>query len=85
MAAIASTSQLPLPYDFYHKKPLEVKFSGLDLSSEAGFLLLRQAEEQERVCEGIAACLNDARDPSKITHTLNQLVSQRIYQNCRRV
>jgi hypothetical protein len=80
MAAIASTSQLPLPYDFYHKKPLEVKFSGLDLSSDAGFLLLRQAEEQEQVCAGIAACLDDNRDPLKITHTLNQLVSQRIYQ-----
>jgi hypothetical protein len=80
MAAIASISQLPLPYDFYHKKTLEVKFSGLDLSSDAGFLLLRQTEEQERVCDGIAACLDDNRDPSKITHTLNQLVSQRIYQ-----
>ena len=26
----------PLPYNFFSKKPLEVKFSGLDLSSDAG-------------------------------------------------
>ncbi len=34
----------PLPYDFYTQKPLEVKFSGWDLSSDAGLLLVRQAE-----------------------------------------
>ena len=33
-----------LPYNFFSKKPLEVKFSGLDLSSDAGLLLIRQAE-----------------------------------------
>ena len=31
----------PLPYDFSTKKPLEVKFSGLELSSDAGLLLVR--------------------------------------------
>ena len=32
----------PLPYNFFSKKTLEVKFSGLDLSSDAGLLLVRQ-------------------------------------------
>ena len=36
----------PLPYDFYTKKTLEVKFSGLDLSSDAGFLLVRARRAQ---------------------------------------
>ncbi len=70
----------PLPYDFYTKKTLEVKFSGLDLSSDAGFLLVRQAEHRQQICQGIADCLSDKRDPDKIKHPLNQLVSQRIYQ-----
>ncbi len=70
----------PLPYDFYTQKPLEVKFSGLDLSSDAGFLLVRQAEQRQQICQGIVESLQDKRDPDKIKHTLSQLVSQRIYQ-----
>ncbi len=70
----------PLPYNFFSKKTLEVKFSGLDLSSDAGLLLVRQAEQGQEICQGLAQCLEDQRDPSKIKHTMNQLVSQRIYQ-----
>ena len=70
-----TNSSSPLPYNFYSKKPLEVKFSGLDLSSDAGLLLIRQAEQGQQICQGIADCLSDKRDPSKIKHTLSQLVS----------
>ena len=70
----------PLPYNFFSKKPLEVKFSGLDLSSDAGLLLVRQAEQGQQICQGLVQCLEDRREPSKIKHTMNQLVSQRIYQ-----
>ena len=69
-----------LPYNFFSKKPLEVKFSGLDLSSDAGLLLIRQAEQGQQICQGLTQCLEDQRDPSKIKHTMSQLVSQRIYQ-----
>lgn len=69
-----------LPYDFYDHHPLVVKFSDLQLSSDAGILLARQAEEKEQICRGVANCIEDWRDPNKITHTLHQLVSQRVYQ-----
>ena len=46
-----------LSYDFRTPKPLEVKFSGLDLSSDAGFLLVRQAEQGQQICLGIAQCV----------------------------
>ena len=76
MAAIYS----PLPYNFFSKKTLEVKFSGLDLSSDAGLLLVRQAEQGQQICQGLTQCLEDQRDPSKIKHTMSQKLSQRIYQ-----
>jgi hypothetical protein len=71
---------LELPYDFAAPRRLEVKFSDLELSSDAGILLARQAEARVKVCEGIAACIVEWRDPQKITHSLEQLVSQRVYQ-----
>jgi hypothetical protein len=69
-----------LPYDFYAQRSLIVQFSDLELSADAGILLARQAEAQVQVCEGIAACIEEWRDPNKITHSLHQLVSQRVYQ-----
>ncbi len=69
-----------LPFNFKVKKPLEVNFSGLDLSSDAGLLLVKQAEENLKVAQGISTCLEDDREQHKVKHSLFQLVSQRIYQ-----
>jgi Transposase DDE domain group 1 len=70
----------PLPYDFYAQRQLVVRYSDLELSSDAGILLARQAEEQEQICRGLADCIIEWRDAHKITHSLHQLVSQRVYQ-----
>jgi hypothetical protein len=69
-----------LPYNFYPSRSLVVKFSDLELSSDSGILLARQAEEKVKICHAISKCIKDWRDPRKITHTLEQLVSQRVYQ-----
>jgi hypothetical protein len=57
-----------LPLSFATQKPLEVNFSGLDLSSDAGLLLVKQAEENLKVCQGMANCLEDNREQHKIKH-----------------
>lgn len=69
-----------LPYDFYAQRALSVQFSDLELSADAGILLARQAEETVQVCQRLADCIEAWRDPNKITHSLHQLVSQRVYQ-----
>jgi Transposase DDE domain group 1 len=69
-----------LPFDFYQPRPLCVQFSDLELSSDAGILLVRQADERLNVSAGIANCIEEWRDPAKVTHSLGQLVSQRVYQ-----
>ena len=69
-----------LLYDFYSQRSLMVQFSDLELSSDAGILLARQAEKSVQVCQASAKSIGDWRDLSKITHSLEQLVSQRVYQ-----
>jgi hypothetical protein len=69
-----------LNFNFYQQRSLKVQFSNLDLSSDAGILLARQAEEKIEICQGIANCIEEWRDQNKLTHSLNQLVSQRVYQ-----
>lgn len=71
---------LELPYNFYHQRQLVVRYSDLELSSDAGILLARQAEEKEQICRRLANCLEEWRDQSKIIHSLHQLISQRVYQ-----
>lgn len=70
----------PLPYNFDTERQLVVRYSDLEMSSDAGILLARQAEEQEQICRGLAECIEEWRDTNKITHSLHQLVSQRVYQ-----
>lgn len=67
-------------FDFYRQRPLTIEFSDLDLSSDAGILLARQAEERLQICQGLSECIQEWRDRDKITHSLYQLVSQRVYQ-----
>ena len=69
-----------LELNFYQKRPLVVKFSEQELSSDVGILLARQAEEKIKICQGIAGCIQEWRDPNKLIHTLPQLVSQRVFQ-----
>ncbi len=69
-----------LLYNFCSRRPVVVQFSELELSSDAGVLLARQAEEQVKVCQRLAGCIEEWRDPNKITHSLYQIVSQRVYQ-----
>ena len=72
--------EVGLEYDFYKTRALDVKFSGLELSSDSGILLARQADEKLQLCSGLAGCIPDWREPGKVRHSLSQLVSQRVYQ-----
>jgi len=71
-----------LLFDFYPHKPLSVDFEGGDLTSDAGLLLVRQADEKRGFTTGLAACIEDWRNPFFIVHTLTDQVRQRVYQIC---
>lgn len=61
---------------------VEANFEGGDLSSDGGLLLLRRADERIGLSRAAAAVLSDPRDPSRITHSLRDLLAQRIYGLC---
>ena len=54
-------------------------FDGGRLTSDAGGLLLREADRQLRLTAGLAECIADPRDQSKITHDLRTLLTQRVF------
>lgn len=69
-----------LPIDFPSSRPLDVRFSGLDLSSDAGLMLVRQVDERLGLSAQLAGNIEEWRDPAKIIHSRVQLVQQRVYQ-----
>lgn len=67
-------------FNFYQEHRLEVKFSGEGMSRDGGILLGRQAEEKIKIIKGMSERIIDRRDPNRITHSMEQLVLQRVLQ-----
>ena len=55
------------------------EFNGGVMTTDGGALLLREVEAQSKIIEQFAACFTDHRDPSRIEHSKEELLAQRIY------
>ena len=53
-------------------------FEGGNQSSDAGLLLLREAERRLGVCRRLAAAMPDRRDPDRIEHEMLEMVMARV-------
>ncbi|WP_176599007.1 IS1380 family transposase [Sphingobium sp. 15-1] len=60
------------------RKKVAGAFDGGRLTSDGGVLLLAQAERAMGVCRQLAACIADPRDPSRVTHKLDDILRARI-------
>ena len=61
------------------RQKITANFDGGRLTSDAGGLLLREADRQLGLTAELADCIADPRDPAKTTHDLKTLLRQRIY------
>src|SRR6201998_3887691 len=73
------TDATPLPFDLpsVRRKKLTVDFDGGNQSSDAGLLLLRQAERKLGVCRRLADAMPDRRDPDRLRHDMFEMVMER--------
>lgn len=73
------TDATPLPFDLpsVRRKKLTVDFAGGTQSSDAGLLLLREAERKLGVCRRLAEAMPDRRDPDRIRHAMFEMVMAR--------
>jgi Transposase DDE domain group 1 len=74
------TEDTPLPFDLpaVDRKKLTVDFNGGAQSSDAGLLLLREAERRLGVCLRLAAVMPDRRDPDRIRHEMFGMLMERV-------
>jgi len=58
-----------------------IDFRGAKISSDTGFILLREIDECFGVIGPMSGCLEDRRSPVHAKHSLVQMIRQRVYQN----
>ncbi len=75
-------TQQGLDFGRIGRRVIEADFSGGDLSSDGGLLLLRKADQRIGLSKAVAAVLSDPRDPGRIKHRLRDLIAQRLYGLC---
>jgi hypothetical protein len=64
------------------RRRVEAEFSGGEVTSDGGVLLLRQMDRQLGLTAAVDHALVDPRDPERITHSQVSLLRQRIYGLC---
>ena len=53
-------------------------FNGGRISSDGGLLLVREVAQRSRLISKFASCFTDHRDPDRIEHAVESLISQRV-------
>jgi len=55
-----------------------IDFQGAEVSSDTGFILLREIDDCFSIIAPIVDCLEDLRSPAHTKHALVQMVRQRV-------
>ena len=67
-----------LSFEGFAGRRVEAAFNGGAVTSDAGALLLREADRAIALVDRVAGCFRDGRDPGRVIHSLPTLIGQRI-------
>ena len=72
----------PQVYELFpvENKQIELSFSGDQISSDGGLLLLRETENQMGLIDRVSNCITDSRDQRYVDHTVIEMLTQRVTQ-----
>ncbi len=72
-------NQETFAFTAYFSRRVEAGFTAGQVSSDGGALLLRETERKINLLGRLAGCFMDGRDPERIEHRIEEMLSQRIY------
>src|SRR5271157_348607 len=61
------------------KREIVARFDGGTISSDGGAFLLRQTDQRLNILSRLAECFLDGRNPVQVEHTIQEMLSQRVY------
>jgi len=71
--------QNPLDFPSVSRRRVQADFTGGEITSDAGVLLLRQVDERIGLSQAVASRLVDSRRRRSCTHSIRDLLRQRLY------
>jgi hypothetical protein len=76
---VTECNRIALEFPGFGGRKIEADFSGGEVSSDGGVLLIRQLDRWIGLTKRLGELLPDGRDPKRMTHFLETLLQQRIY------
>ena len=78
MRAVGDKQTRTIRPDF--DRPISIDFQGAKITSDTGFLVLREIDQRFNILGGAASQIDDPRSPRHADHSLLELLRQRVYQ-----
>ena len=78
MLGCGETQKEAIRPDF--NRSIMIDFHGAQITSDVGFLLVREIDDRFKIIDPMQDCLEDLRSPDHTKHSLVQMVRQRVYQ-----
>jgi hypothetical protein len=75
-------TQATFDFPVANRRAVQASFTGGDVSSDGGVLLVRQVDRRLKLTATLAKRLPDGRCPGKVEHAMGTLLRQRIYGLC---
>jgi Transposase DDE domain group 1 len=72
-------NQRAFPFEAHFSRGVVAQFDGVQMTTDGGVLLLREADRKIGLLRRVVRCFTDARDPERIEHGLSEMLAQRIY------
>jgi len=79
---MTNCTQAVFEFPALKRRKVQAEFTGGDITSDGGVLLLREIDRQLGLLKSIDAVIPDPRDPRYIEHSQLSLLRQRIYGIC---
>lgn len=73
---------IPIPFTSCKRRLVQASFSGGDITSDGGSVLLREMDRHLKLTSSLAQMLDDDREKKKVQHDYLSLLRQRIYGIC---
>ena len=72
-------TQSQLEFTAHFSRQVVARFDGGSITTDSGGLLLRETDRRLNLLPRLAECFLDARNPVYVEHSVEELVSQRVY------
>ena len=78
MRAVGDKRREAIKPEFH--RSISIDFQGARITSDTGFLLLREIDRRFNILGGVESQIDDPRSPRHTDHSLLQLLRQRVYR-----